>query len=360
VRPERERARVVKPEVHVPAPAPITEPVTEAITEPTMELPVTVATEPVAACDLCGGRRFAHRLTAPDLVERLVRGPHTYVRCLECGLCFLCPRPTPADIDKVYPTDYRPHEARAPRPPALWQRLAGARGARLLWPARFFVRTRQLLTHHPIPAWQGEGRILDVGCGSGAFLDTMRQLGWRTHGRDPSPSACALARDKGHDVRRGGAEDLDEPDASFDVVNLNQVLEHTFSPARALRAIRRVLRPGGRLVLALPNFGGLQMRLLGRYSSALDPPRHLYQFQRATLRRYLIEAGFEDVRISTRTGAQSFTKALRLMVNDVFGTRFRREPAWLSAPFELVAFVCGLFGFFGAGRDLRATARKPS
>jgi hypothetical protein len=65
------------------------------------------------------------------------------------------------------------------------------------------------------------------------------------------------------------------------------------------------------------------------------------------------------VRISTRTGAQSITRALRLMLNDLLGTRFRREPAWLSAPLELVVFLCGLFGYFGAGRDLRATACKP-
>ena len=119
-----------------------------------------------------------------------------------------------------------------------------------------------------------------------------------------------------------------------------------------------MLKPDGRLVLAVPNYGGLQMRLFGRYSTALDPPRHLYQFERHTLLRYLYGAGFRDVEVRTRTGAQSVTKALRLMLNDLCGTAFRREPAWLSAPFELTTVILGLFGFFGAGRDLRAVARR--
>jgi SAM-dependent methyltransferase len=211
---------------------------------------------------------------------------------------------------------------------------------------------------HPIPAWNGGGRILDVGCGGGAFLDTMKQLGWETHGRDPSPQACDVVARKGHRVRRGTAADIDDPPESYDVVYLYHVLEHTFSPRETLARLHDVLKPGGRLVMAVPNYGGLQMRLFGRYSSALDPPRHLYQFERQTLRRYLYAAGFRDVEITTRTGAQSVTKALRLLLNDLLGTTFRREPAWLSAPFELSTILCGLFGFFGAGRDLRVVARR--
>lgn len=319
---------------------------------------VALTMHPVAACDLCGSARFASELVAPDLVERMVAGDHRYVRCADCGLCFLDPRPAPEDIDRIYPEDYAPHGDTAPRRPRTWQALAGARDARPSPLGRAAVWLGQRMAFRQVPAWRGDGRILDVGCGGGGFLDTMMQLGWETHGCDPSVRACATARAKGHQVREGTAEDLDHPADSFDVVYLNHVLEHTFSPGRALRAIHRVLRPGGALFLAVPNYGGVQMRLLGRYSSALDPPRHLYQFERATLARYLAEAGFVDVELSTRTGSQSYTKAIRLMLNDLLGTAFRREPWWLSAPFAPLAFLGGLFGYFGAGRDLRATALK--
>jgi 2-polyprenyl-3-methyl-5-hydroxy-6-metoxy-1,4-benzoquinol methylase len=322
------------------------------------EFSVAVATEAVAACDLCEGTVFAFERTSPDLVERLVAGEHAYVRCLRCRLCFLSPRPAPGEIDRVYPQDYEPHADLPPRRAAWWQRLAGGRDARPSWWQRMLIAVRQRQTHYPIPPWTGAGKILDVGCGGGAFLDTMAQLGWETHGRDPSAVACAAARRKGHQVRQGTAADIDDPPESYDVVYINQVLEHTVSPIAALRRLRDILRPEGRLVLAVPNYGGLQMRLFGRYSSALDPPRHLYQFERHTLRRYLYAAGFRDVAITTRTGAQSVIKALRLLVNDLCGTGYRREPAWLSFPFELLMVVCGLFRFFGAGRDLRAVARR--
>ena len=301
---------------------------------------------------------FVFERTSPDLVERLVAGEHAYVRCLRCRLCFLSPRPTAADVGKVYPGDYEPYADGAPRRPSWWQRLAGLAGRPPSLLRRLLTAIPQRQASHPIPTWIDGGRILDVGCGGGTFLDTMKQLGWETHGRDPSPQACEIVARKGHQVRCGTAADLDDPPESYDVVYLNHVLEHTFSPREALARLRAVLKPGGRLVMAVPNYGGLQMRLFGRYSSALDPPRHLYQFERHTLLRYLYAARFRDVEVITRTGAQSVTKAVRLLVNDLFGTTFRREPAWLSYPFELSTVLCGLFGFFGAGRDLRAVARR--
>ena len=319
---------------------------------------ITVATEDVAACDLCNGTRFAFERKSRDLVERLVAGEHRYVRCLDCRLCFLSPRPTAAEIGKVYPVDYEPHVDRPPKRVETWQILAGSKHARPSALGRLRVRIRQRKTFYPIPTWSGEGKILDVGCGSGTFLDTMKQLGWQTHGCDPSPEACAVAARKGHSVRQGGATELDYPPESFDVVYVNQVLEHTFSPRVTLRSVHEVLRPGGALVLAVPNYGSLQMRMLGRYSSALDPPRHLYQFERGTLQRYLDETGFHKIVMTTRTGAQSITKAMRLMVNDLFRTSYRREPEWLATPFEVLMVVLGFFNYFGAGRDLRVVALK--
>jgi 2-polyprenyl-3-methyl-5-hydroxy-6-metoxy-1,4-benzoquinol methylase len=318
---------------------------------------VTVDSETVAACDLCGGPRFAPERVSRDLVERLVGGEHSYVRCVDCTLCFLNPRPTADTIARVYPPDYSPHTTDGNRSVAKWQRLAGARNTRPSPWAKLWIAIRQRLTFHPIPGWAGEGKILDVGCGNGAFLDVMKQLGWHTHGLEPSPAACKAARGKGHEVHLADAGQLDCVPGSFDVIYLNQVLEHTFSPLATLRQLRTMLNPGGVLQLAVPNYAGLQMRILGRYSSALDPPRHLFQFEPRTLRAYLHAAGFDQITMTTRTGSQSVVKALRLMMNDVFGTSFRSEPQWLSLPLEPFMVVTGLFNHFGVGRDLRVIAQ---
>jgi 2-polyprenyl-3-methyl-5-hydroxy-6-metoxy-1,4-benzoquinol methylase len=238
-----------------------------------------------------------------------------------------------------------------------WQRAAGD-GVRRSWLVRALVHLRQQIAFHEVPPREGGGSLLDVGCGGGAFLDTMKQLGWRTCGVDPSPRAVDVARIKGHDVRLASAEDLPFAGGRFDLVQLNHVLEHTHSPRRALENARRELRPGGRLVLAVPNIGGVQARLFGRYWSGLDVPRHLYQFDARSLRRCLAEVGFRVLSLRTRTGATSLPKTLRLMINDLFGARWRRDQAWLVAPFEIVALLSSLVRNFGAGRDLRVVCRR--
>lgn len=313
--------------------------------------------EAMSRCDLCGGDDFQLLFTSPDLTERLVDGEFRIVRC-RCGLVFIDPRPATQDLAQVYPSDYLPHRGRAIARVAGWQRLASARDA-APGVAAPWVALRQHLSFYLWPRWRGAGDVLDVGCGAGGFLDVLEQLGWTTHGVDVAAVIDAV-RAKGHDARTGNAESLPFPDASFDVVYMSHVLEHTVSPRRALLEARRVLRPGGQLIVAVPNFGGLQARAFRRWFSGLDVPRHIYQFDRRTLGRYLGEVGFERVVATSRSGAASFVKTVRLMVNDLFGARLRNEPGWAVAAFEPVALAMWPFAaIFGGGRDLRVTCEAP-
>lgn len=322
-----------------------------------MAAEATIDLESVERCDLCGGSSFRKVLETPDLAEG-IPGRFSLARC-SCGLAFLDPRPKPASIHRVYPATYDYHVDASPSRLAHWQRLAGAAAPPRSWLARLYVHFAQNVAFHRVPGYQGEGRLLDVGCGSGAFLDTMAALGWRTHGVDAVPAAAQSAARKGHTVRVGGADALEFPDASFDLVYMSHVLEHVFSPRRALAEALRVLKPGGSLMLAVPNYGSIQARLFGRYWAALDLPRHLYQFNRPTLERYLREAGFEGLHITTRTGSTSLAKAGRLFVNHLFGAGLRRDPKWLEAVLEIPTFISGLFRYFGAGHNLRVVGRRP-
>jgi hypothetical protein len=138
------------------------------------------------------------------------------------------------------------------------------------------------------------------------------------------------------------------------------VLEHTHSPRQALRHVFDVLKPGGRFMLAVPNFGGLQARILGPYWCASQAPRHLYQFTRRPLTRYLENAGFENVRIYTRTGPAGLVQGFRHAVNGLLGTRWRDDPAWMLKLAEIPAVLSCLVRCLGMGCELRVTCDKPA
>lgn len=314
--------------------------------------------EAVPRCDLCGGTR--QRKAAVYREYLLFTGERfQLVDCEDCGLGFLSPRPTAGDIQRYYPDDYRAHQEEA-RPLRRWQRAVGAPDAGRPGPLRrLLLHVHQSVHWYLIPRFEGGGRVLDIGCGSGKLLDTLRQLGWQTSGVDPSPAAVARARTRGHEVAVARAEDFRVAPRSCDLVYLWHALEHTHRPSAVLARARAALRPGGRLHLAVPNRRSFHAWLFGSCWWSTDAPRHLYQFDRRTLRRYLEEAGFVDIRITTRTGAASWVRGVRHSINRLFGTRFARDPGWLLTLGEVPVVLSSLFRFFGVGSELRVTARAP-
>lgn len=147
---------------------------------------------------------------------------------------------------------------------------------------------------------QSPGRLLDVGCGDGSFLHRMQQKGWQVAGVDFDPQAVAAARRRyGLELVVGDLQSAQFGRESFDAVTLNHVIEHLFDPRETLQEVRRVLRPGGLLVVVTPNPESLGHRRHGAHWFGLDPPRHLHLFPPATLRRVVEQAGFRIVTIET-------------------------------------------------------------
>ncbi len=142
------------------------------------------------------------------------------------------------------------------------------------------------------------GSVLDVGCGRGLFLSLLRERGHEVKGTELS---AATVRNAYPDlpISIGDLRPGLFPDASFDLVSIWHVLEHLRFPDRALEAAFRALRPGGRLMLAVPNYGSVQARLGGEGWFHLDPPRHIFQFTDHTLRQLVRGGGFEIERCRT-------------------------------------------------------------
>jgi SAM-dependent methyltransferase len=128
--------------------------------------------------------------------------------------------------------------------------------------------------------------LLDVGCGTGEFLAAMKAEGWEVEGLERDERAAAWAREHCHlQVASGSVEQLATLDQQFDVITMWHVLEHLYSPGRALEILADHLRQDGWLLIAVPNISGIDARVYGANWVALDAPRHLNHFSLETLAR---------------------------------------------------------------------------
>lgn len=210
-------------------------------------------------CPFCGAARVVEGVLPPD---RLAPNGHvvTLVACTGCGtLESLSPVRAPGEDE---PEGYLPHDV-----------PHGLRG----W---LVARSQDRKAALAAP-WYTSGAVVDIGCGSGGFLEAWRRgrPNDRMMGVEPSPRAAAAARDRGFTVIERPLEEALPPEAEgAGMFTLWHVLEHLPDPVAALRSLRDVLAPDGRIVLAVPNASALERSLFGYRNIAWDPPRHRWHF----------------------------------------------------------------------------------
>ena len=139
-------------------------------------------------------------------------------------------------------------------------------------------------------------RLLDVGAGTGWFVQVAQERGWQSEGIDFAEGSVAYCQRFGRNVRRADLYDLDEP---YDVCTLFELIEHVPHPTAFLTQAARLVRPGGLLYLTTPNFSALDRRIVGAEWGAIHN-EHLSYFTPARLRRAIDASGLEIVRLTTR------------------------------------------------------------
>jgi SAM-dependent methyltransferase len=167
------------------------------------------------------------------------------------------------------------------------------------------------------------GKILDVGCSTGIFLDAMRTAGWDTLGIEITPGAVTYARER-FDlcVLDGQLLDHHLESMSFDSVTFWDVLEHTFDPLKNLQEANRLLKIGGIVALTVPHWEGIDRKMFGETWIGFDSPRHLYVFPKETLFNMLAESGFQVERAWTGLGGYyTFLASLRIWLKSNFPSR---------------------------------------
>jgi SAM-dependent methyltransferase len=288
-------------------------------------------------------------------------------RCGTCGLALTWPPPPPSEMGRYYPDAYYGNVGQ--------KRYFGPIEG--LQRGLYASRVRQVEK-----AVGGRpGRVLDVGCGRGFLLAAFQRRGWSVEGTELSALSSAHAREiLGIAVHVGPLETLGLPGGHFDAVLLWHVLEHVPDPASLLVEIQRVLRPGGVLLVSVPNFGSPEARLAGPGWFHLDVPRHLVHFTPETLNAALSGAGFKTIgsrRFAPEFDAFSFVQSalnrLGLRQNAFYvtlrgrtaklgaqgGTASAVASAILAAPLGLLSVPATLAaGLAGAGSTLTVLAQR--
>ncbi len=329
------------------------------------------------ACALCETRTTTLRVKQRDINLELNVEPFTIVQCDGCGLLYLNPRPTKAEIHAYYPSEYYPLEETKVRRSIdlFFKRLSSVQKKAIReefynYPAPQRSGLQRLLRRlvlypeywhlrfsgrDPLP-FRGEGRILDVGCGPGKLLRVLREQGWDVYGVDFSPLAVEYARSKHNlNVTLGELATAGYKDNFFDVVMFSHSLEHIYEPVETLREVHRILRPGGLLMICIPNAGSLEARVFGKWWVQWDVPRHLFHFTKATMAQLLSKAGFRLVGIKDGVGRSFFLGSVDVVYRFVF--RWNRKHGGVMR--HLVATpLCQLFGMLGYGSEMRVFAEK--
>jgi SAM-dependent methyltransferase len=207
-----------------------------------------------------------------DATHELFRAANGYpiVRCERCGLAFTDDREAPPP-SQLYPAFDQSDTAV----------VRGVRSA-----LSVFLRQRAAIVH----GVKRSGRLLDFGCGAGAFARWMSQHGFDVVGLEPFSLGEETRADSLRLVRQPLAEAAPTL-GEFDVITLWQVLEHLKEPVETLTKLSTLLAPGGTFVISVPNFGSLQSKVFKGSWFHLDPPRHLIHFEPSTLADCLARAG---------------------------------------------------------------------
>jgi Methyltransferase domain len=228
----------------------------------------------LVSCDLCRSDQSELVTRQRDLLLEVTQDEFTVVRCRQCGLIYLNPRPSKDLLGSYYPTVYYPPVQAKVRPQLQQQAkkfsakmkrgvLEDYYGYPAVGPAGWFRTVRRILLwpdkalrefkgRHPMP-WRGEGKVLDVGCGAGGNLKSLQEQGWQVFGIEISDVAAAHARDLLQaDIHTGTLESAPFPPKSFDLVLMSHSLEHLPSPADALSRVHSLLKDDGLLVVSVP------------------------------------------------------------------------------------------------------------
>jgi 2-polyprenyl-3-methyl-5-hydroxy-6-metoxy-1,4-benzoquinol methylase len=238
--------------------------------------------EVLKSCPVCGSQKFDPFISGKDFF--LTGESFSIVKCRDCGFRFTNPRPKAEDLGKYYESsEYISHsDSRKGLFASVYQVV------------RKYTLSRKLSL---ISRYQPKGKILDIGCATGQFLNHMVENGWKATGIEPDEKTRSRAISE-YGLEVFPEEQLNILDkSSFDVITMWHVLEHVSDLNNRMEQLRTILKPQGTLIIAVPNCDSYDAKKYGEFWAGYDLPRHLYHFTKSDVKLLLEKHGFTIVNI---------------------------------------------------------------
>ena len=225
-------------------------------------------------CPVCYHKEYSKLLTVKDFTVSTEN--FEVVECTSCGFRYTGHPPTPDQIGRYYQSDaYISHtDSKKGIFNTIYQLIR----------KQAVASKRKLVTQY---SYRQTGQLLDYGCGTGAFLVEMKSAGWLVQGMEPDPGAASRAAELTSSVISHPDQLASVPDKAFDVVTMWHVLEHVHDLHCTLDHVKRILKQGGILIVAVPNHTSFDARHYAADWAAYDVPRHLHHFSPDSLSKLM-------------------------------------------------------------------------
>lgn len=272
------------------------------------------------------------------------------VQCSSCELVYLNPRPDVSEFETIYPINYHAFD------------FAEADYG-IVYKIRSRLEAKRLLSWcENLP---NDARILDVGCGDGFHLKLLQKYGkenWRLEGIDLDKRAAEMAEKSGLKVHLGTIEELNLPENAFDLAIMIQTIEHVEKPDAILAAVKRILKPGGKLVIVTDNTDSVDFGLFKEnYWGGYHFPRHWNLFNQKSLRKLAEKVGFEVADLATQVSPVNWVYSIHNRLVDKQAPQFLINQFTLKSivPLSVFTSLDIVLQKLGRGALLRAILQKP-
>ncbi|MBI4937801.1 MAG: class I SAM-dependent methyltransferase [Nitrosomonadales bacterium] len=325
-----------------------------------------IITSPVLSCSACGSEGYTIQANVTD-PDGEIPGEWNFRKCSNrsCELVWLDPAPLQSELWKAYAT-YHTHTHASSNLAVRLILSFTNRLARMvffpIWASNGLWRETNYLRYMMLKNMPA-GKLLDVGCGGGRFMNRMKRLGWEVEGIDFDEKATSkIARRYGMKTYTGDLAACALPESSYDAITMSHTIEHLFDPKTTLKECLRLLKPGGKLVVVTPNAESAGAELFGACWRGWEPPRHLRVYSVKSLTNLLRAAGFSlhEVRTSSAGAAVIYrvSAANQKKITGSVSFVFRLGLVFWSYWKELSEFRAQQTGR-RTGQNLLACAAKP-